>query len=118
MQIDFQCQKCEESFSLELSDLSNDSALLRCPGCGTRASDEQVENVVAALEELFAAVAPLRRKFTSVVEVNSEELPPPYDEQPVLGRKAALLDEDDSEDGGEEDEGELDEDAEEREREA
>jgi hypothetical protein len=115
MQIDFQCMKCEESFSLDLSNLSNDPALLRCPGCGTRASDDQVEAVVSALEELFAAVAPLRRKFTSVVEVNSEDLPPPYDEQPVLGKAPALLDEEDSEDGSEEEE--LEEDSEEQERE-
>lgn len=72
--------------------------VLRCPGCGTRAPDEQVEAVVAGLEELFAALAPLRRKFTTAVEVNSEDMPPPYDETPAVSRKAALLDEEDSED--------------------
>jgi hypothetical protein len=115
MQIDFQCQsqKCEESFSLDVSDLSNDPALLRCPGCGTRASDEQVETMISALEELFGAIAALRRKFSAAVEVDSEELPPPYDEAPSESRKAALLDEDDSEDGEEEEE--LEEDLEERE---
>lgn len=114
MQIDFQCQKCEESFSLEVSDISGDSSLLRCPGCGTRTTDEQVETLVSAMEELFGAIAAVRRKFSVVVEVNSEELPPPYDEVPSESRKAALLDEDDSEDDEEE---ELDEDVEERERE-
>ena len=112
MQIDFQCQKCEESFSLEVSDLQTDSARLRCPGCGSRATDEQVEVLVAALEELFGAIAGIRRKFTAVVEVNSEDLPPPYDEAPSVARKAALLDEEDSEDGDEEDE-DGDQDAEE-----
>ena len=104
MQIDFQCVKCEESFSLEVSDLSNDAALVRCPGCGARASEEQIEPVVTALEELFAAVAALRRKFTSVVEINSEDLPPPFDEQPLPLKKAALLDEEESEDDDEEEE--------------
>jgi hypothetical protein len=32
------------------------------------------------------------------VEINSEELPPPYDEAPAVARKAALLDEEESED--------------------
>jgi len=104
MQLEFQCQKCEESFSMDVSDLQSDP-VLRCPGCGTRAPDEQVEAVVAGLEELFATLAPLRRKFSASVEVNSEDMPPPYDEQPAVTRKAALLDEEDSEDEeGDEDE--------------
>ncbi|MGZ6124524.1 MAG: hypothetical protein ACXWLR_06165 [Myxococcales bacterium] len=103
MQLEFQCQKCEESFSLDVSDIQTDP-VLRCPGCGTRAPDEQVEAVVSGLEELFAALAPLRRKFSTSVEVNSEDMPPPYDETPAVSRKAALLDEEDSEDEGEEDE--------------
>ena len=97
MQLEFQCQKCEESFSMDVVDIQSDP-VLRCPGCGTRAPDEQVEAVVAGLEELFAALAPLRRKFSINVEVNSEDMPPPYDEEPVVTRKAALLDEEDSED--------------------
>jgi DNA-directed RNA polymerase subunit RPC12/RpoP len=105
MQLEFQCQKCEESFSLDVSDVQNDP-VLRCPGCGTRAPDEQVETVVGALEELFAALAPLRRKFSTAVEVNSEDMPPPYDEAPAVSKKAALLDEEDSED---EEEGDDDE---------
>src|SRR2546430_7784474 len=97
MQLEFQCQKCEESFSMDVSDIQSDP-VVRCPGCGTRAPDEQVEAVVSGLEELFAALAPLRRKFTASVEVNSEDMPPPYDEAPAVSRKAALLDEEDSED--------------------
>src|SRR5206468_988609 len=111
IQLEFQCQKCEESFSMDLSDLQSDP-VLRCPGCGTRAPDEQVEAVVAGLEELFAALAPLRRKFSTGVEVNSEDMPPPYDEEPSVTRKAALLDEEDSED----EEGEEDEEEEVREK--
>jgi DNA-directed RNA polymerase subunit RPC12/RpoP len=103
MQLDFQCQKCEESFSLDVSDVQSDPTL-RCPGCGTRAPEEQVETVVGALEEVFAALAPLRRKFSTSVEVNSEDMPPPYDERPVVATKPVLLDEEDSEDEEEEDE--------------
>jgi DNA-directed RNA polymerase subunit RPC12/RpoP len=111
MQLEFQCQKCEESFSLEFSDLGTDPEL-RCPGCGAHAPEEQVENLIAALEEVFAAVSPLRRKFISTVELDSEDLPPPYDEAPSVARKAPLLDEEESED---QDEDEDDEEAEEHE---
>ena len=101
MQLEFQCQKCEESFSLDVSDLQAEPTV-RCPGCGVRAAEEQVEAVVGGLEELFAALAPLRRKFTCAVEVNSEDMPPPYDETPAITKKAALLDEEASEDEDEE----------------
>ena len=103
MQLDLQCQKCEESFSVEVAAVSTDPNL-RCPGCGARAPEEQVESMVSALEELFAALAPLRRKFSVAVEIDSEGMPPPYDETPAVPKKAAaLLDEEESED---EDEGE------------
>ena len=108
MQLEFQCQKCEESFSMDVSDIQGDP-VLRCPGCGTRAPDEQVEAIVSGLEELFAALAPLRRKFTASVEVNSEDMPPPFDETPAVAAKAALLDEEDSEDEDEEEDEELEE---------
>ena len=108
MQLDLQCQKCEESFSLDVSDLQSDPTL-RCPGCGARAPEEQVEAVVGGLEELFGALAPLRRKFSCAVEVNSEDMPPPYDEAAAVARKVALLDEEDSEDEDEEEDEELEE---------
>ena len=97
MQLDFQCQKCEESFSLEIADVQT-APTVRCPGCGARAPEEQVEVLVSALEELFAAVAPLRRKFSVSADVDSEDLPPPYDEAPVVAKKEALLDEEETED--------------------
>src|SRR5438876_6587576 len=96
MQLEFQCQKCEESFSMDVSDIQGDP-VLRCPGCGTRAPDEQVEAVVSGLEELFAALAPLRRKFTASVEGNSEEMPRPSEEARAVSGKAEILDEKDSE---------------------
>ena len=108
MQPEFQCQKCEESFVADIADLSSDPTL-RCPSCGAHAPGEQVEALVGALEDLFAVITPLRRKFTMAVEINSEELPPPYDEAPAVAHKAALLDEEESED---EDESEDEETAE------
>jgi hypothetical protein len=107
MQFELQCQKCEESFSVDFSDLGSDPTL-RCPGCGARAPAEQVETLVSAVEELCGALAPLRRKFTVSVEVSSEELPPPFDEAPAAEAKGALLEEEEGEEQSE-DEGEEDE---------
>src|SRR5207245_10993863 len=87
----------QQSLPSAVSDIQGAPAR-RGPGCGRRTPDEQVEAVVSRLEELFAALAPLRRKFSTSVEVNSEDRPPPYDEAPAVSRKAALLDEEDSED--------------------
>jgi len=101
MQLEFQCQKCEDAFSVEIADLSSDPAV-RCPSCGAHAPGDQVEALTSALEEVFAAVTPLRRKFALSFEVDSEDLPPPYDEAPAVARKAELLDEEESEDEEEE----------------
>ncbi len=106
MQLELQCQKCEDSFVVEVTDLQTE-AKLKCAGCGATAPEEQVETLVGALEELFAALAPMRRKFTISVEVESEDMPPPYDEAPVITKKAAaLLDEEESEDEDEEEDDE------------
>ena len=74
MALELQCQKCEESFSMDVSDLSAEPEL-RCPGCGARAPEEQVETLVAALEEAISALAGLRRKFSATIELDSEDLP-------------------------------------------
>jgi DNA-directed RNA polymerase subunit RPC12/RpoP len=108
MQLELQCQKCEESFSMDVSDLSTEPEL-RCPSCGAHAPADLVENLIAALEEVFAAMSPLRRKFTSSLEIDSEDLPPPYDEAPAVVAKTPLLDEEETEDEDEAEDEELEE---------
>ena len=70
MQLELQCQKCDESFDVDPGDLASDPEL-RCPGCGAKATLDQAEALSGALEELFAAVAALRRKFTITGELDS-----------------------------------------------
>ena len=108
MQLELQCQKCDESFDVDAADLAADPEL-RCPGCGAKATVEQAEALGSALEELFTAVAALRRKFSVTGELDSDELPAPYDEGGIVARKAKvpLLDEDDA---AEDEEDEDDED--------
>src|SRR5207253_10308133 len=103
MQLEFQCQKCEESFSMDVSDIQSDP-VVRCPGCVTRAPDEQVEAVVSGLEEVFAALRLLPRNFTSTGEVNSEEMPRLHEEARAVDQKPGLVEARDSGDEREEDE--------------
>ena len=109
MQLELMCQKCEESFATDLTDLQNEPEL-RCPGCGAKATTGQVETLVEALDDLFAAVAPLRRKFQLSAEIDSEDLPPPYDEEPSsAAAKARVVDADEDEEDEEDEEEEDDE---------
>jgi DNA-directed RNA polymerase subunit RPC12/RpoP len=109
MQLELQCQKCEETFSLEITELQTEPEI-RCPGCSAKAATGQVETLIEALDDLFAAIAPLRRKFQVTVEVDSEDLPPPYDEEPgAATAKAPIVDaEEEDEDDDEEEEEEED----------
>lgn len=103
MQLELQCQKCDEQFDVDPGDLAADPEL-KCPGCGAKATLDQAEALSGALEELFAAVAALRRKFTITGELDSEDLPSPHDGgTPTLKKRASA-------DGDEDDEEEADED--------
>jgi hypothetical protein len=100
MTFDLTCQACDASFEADLADLLEDPKL-ECPHCEARAPKAAVEGVTTALDELFAQLAVLRRKFTVVVEIESDDLPPPHDRD---GRRAAAAEDDeDAEDEGEED---------------
>jgi DNA-directed RNA polymerase subunit RPC12/RpoP len=94
------CQNCGAEVPRETGQhaLTPSAGVVRCPSCGAHAPGDQIEGLVGALEELFGAISPLRRKFTLAFDVNSEEMPPPYDEAPTVARKEALLDEEESED--------------------
>jgi DNA-directed RNA polymerase subunit RPC12/RpoP len=107
MQLELQCQKCDESFDVDPADLASDPEL-RCPGCGAKATVDQAEALSNALEELFAAVAALRRKFAITGELDSEDLPSPHDggTGTLRGKRGAVADEDEESEDDAEDEDE------------
>jgi|GEM_PF-1189415 len=111
MQLELQCQKCEETFSLEITELQTEPEI-RCPGCSAKAATGQVETLIEALDDLFAAIAPLRRKFQVTVEIDSEDLPPPYDEEPGAAAAKTPIVDAEEEDEDDDDEEEEEEDAE------
>lgn len=98
MTIDFICQQCDGSFELDFSELLEGDALV-CPNCGQASSEKTAEEFATALDELFARLAKLRSRFLVSLAIESDELPPPYDE-----------DSDEEEDDDEEEDEDEDED--------
>jgi DNA-directed RNA polymerase subunit RPC12/RpoP len=108
MTIDFICQRCDASFEVDYSEILEGEGL-QCPNCDQKAAKKPVEDFGNALDELMARTADLRGKFLLSVTVESEDLPPPYDEE------GGAEDEDESDDEStdedvDEDDDDLDED--------
>lgn len=82
MTLDFTCQACDTSFELDVSELL-DEPRIQCPSCDARAPLSTAEGLSTALDDLLGAVARLRSKFQAVFEIDSDDLPPPYDRDRV-----------------------------------
>jgi DNA-directed RNA polymerase subunit RPC12/RpoP len=93
MTLDFTCQACDATFELELSEIIEDPTGVQCPSCEARAPRAAVEGVSSALDDLFAQLALLRRRFAIEMEIDSEDLPASY-EQETLRSKDEETDED------------------------
>lgn len=109
MTIDFICQQCDGSFELDFSDLLEEDALV-CPNCGQSSSDKSAEEFSTALDELFARLAKLRSRFVVSLAIESDELPPPYDEDSDEDDEEEDDDYEDDEDEDDEDDEDDDED--------
>ena len=89
MTLDLTCQACDTTFEIEPAELLDDPRV-QCPSCDARAPATMAEGLSNALDDLFGQVARLRTKFQVVFEVESDDLPPPYDRE----RTRAAIDED------------------------
>jgi hypothetical protein len=98
MTLDFTCQSCDATFEMELSDIIEDPTGVQCPSCELRAPRAAVEGVSSALDDLFAQLAVLRRRFAVEMEIDSEDLPASYEQESARSKEE---DEDDDEEGGE-----------------
>jgi len=116
MTIDLNCQQCDASFELDVTDILEGEPLA-CPNCGQKAPRKSVEELGNALDELLGRVAELRPRFLVSFSVESDDLPPPYDEESGTEDEeedeGSLEDEDEDDD---EDEEEPDDDDDEDER--
>ncbi|HTP26372.1 MAG TPA: hypothetical protein VMK12_12035 [Anaeromyxobacteraceae bacterium] len=78
MTLDLTCQACDTSFELEVAEIL-DEPRIRCPNCDARAPLSLTEGFSNALDDLLGHVARLRHKFQLVFELESDDLPAPYD---------------------------------------
>jgi hypothetical protein len=78
MTLDLTCQACDTSFELDVSDLLEEPRV-QCPGCDARLPRATAEALSGVLDELLGQVSGIRAKFQLVLEVESEDLPAPYD---------------------------------------
>lgn len=109
MTIDFNCQQCDASFEEEISEILEGAPLV-CPNCGQKAPRKAIEELGNALDELFSKVAELRPKFQLALTVESDDLPPPYDEEETEEDEDEDEEVDEEEDDVDDDEGSYDDD--------
>jgi len=103
MTLDLTCQACDSSFELDVAELL-DEPRIQCPSCDARAPLTASEGLSDALDGLLAQVARLRSRFGLVFEVDSDDLPPPY--EAGAERRPAAEDEGENDEDAEADEGE------------
>ena len=113
MTIDFNCQNCDASFELDVTDLLEGEPLV-CPNCSQRVPRKSVEELGNALDELLSRLAELRPRFLLSMSIESDDLPPPYDEEGGAEDEeedeASLEDEEDDDEFEEDEEVDEDED--------
>ena len=108
MTLDLTCQACDATFELELSDLVDEPVVV-CPSCEARAPRSAVDGVTGALDDLFAQLAVLRRKFSVSLEIDTDDLPAQYEREVARSREEDADEEGEDWDG----DGDADEDEEE-----
>lgn len=94
MNITFVCQSCEDSFDVDYASLTEEAKGLKCPNCSKKLSASETDDLVTAIDELLGQVAALRKRFSINLEIDAEDLPPPYDSD----TKKAIRGDDDDED--------------------
>ncbi len=108
MTLDLTCQACDSSFELDVAELL-DEPRIQCPSCDARAPLTATEGLSDAVDALLTQVARLRSRFGLVFEVDSDDLPPPY-EAGAERRAAAEEDDDEDEDTETDEDEDVDED--------
>ena len=122
--ITFQCSSCDGDFDIKIAHLVERPNALKCPHCGAKPSPHRAHAFAQALDDVLSAMAALRARVHFELNLDNDELPPPYgadatskdDGLGTLGRGSD--DDDDFEeedefedfDGDDDDEDEFDED--------
>ncbi len=74
MSVAFECTKCEADFELEVADVIDDPARVKCPNCGAKANQAIVEAAFVALDEFIQQARRLHRKFRISLSLEPDEI--------------------------------------------
>ncbi len=78
MSITFECMACGADYDLEIPAIIERPNSLKCPNCGAHPPAHRSHALATALEDLLAAMAAVRKKIRFEIELETDELPPPY----------------------------------------
>lgn len=120
--ITFQCMSCEADFDVNVTQLLERPTAIKCSHCGARPTSNRCHSFAQALDDLLTAMSALRSKVQFELNLDNDDLPPPYGPTEGDAASGALglvrsgdeEDEDEDEDA-DEDEDEDDEDFEDEE---
>ena len=112
MSITFECMACGADYDLEIPAIIERPNSLKCPNCGAHPPAHRSHALATALEDLLAAMAAVRKKIRFEIELETDELPPPYG---PLEEEETGLDFENGEEGAEGEEEEEEEEEEEAE---
>ncbi|MEQ8275483.1 MAG: hypothetical protein RMA76_33070 [Deltaproteobacteria bacterium] len=76
--ITFQCNSCEADFDVNITQLLERPTAIKCSHCGARPSSNRCHSFAQALDDLLTAMAALRSKVQFELNLDNDELPPPY----------------------------------------
>lgn len=114
MILTFHCRNCDDSFERDYAALVDASKGTKCDGCGKKLPAADLEELLTALDEVFAQVAALKKRFVLSFDVEGDDLPAPYDGRGG-GRAKARDDDDEDEEEDDEESDDVDQDDDEEE---
>jgi hypothetical protein len=104
MTLDLTCQNCDATFDMELAELMEEEKI-QCPSCDAKAPREVIDGLTGALDDLYGSLGRLHARFATTFEIDSEDLPAPFE-----GEEGAADDEDSDDEAGEDDDEDEDDD--------
>jgi len=76
--ITFQCSSCDGDFDIKIAHLVERPNALKCSHCGTKPSPHRAHAFAQALDDVLSAMAALRARVHFELNLDNDELPPPY----------------------------------------
>ena len=73
-----QCLSCGEEFEIGIGSFLERPGSLKCPACGARPTTNRSQVLANGLEDLLSGLSGLATKFKFDLQLESDQLPPPW----------------------------------------